>query len=93
MSITIRLKRNGPYLIAVEEADQVTFVDADGNTLMAEPGRRIALCRCGGSSTKPFCDGTHRSNGFTGDIEPGATGRNSPGDTTEYKVDPGALGQ
>lgn len=93
MSITIRLKRNGPYLIAVEEADQVTIVDAEGNALMAEPGRRIALCRCGGSSTKPFCDGTHRSNGFVGDIEPGATGRSSPADTTEYKVDPRAVGQ
>lgn len=93
MSITIRLKRNGPYLIAVEEADQVTIVDGDGNTLVAEPGRRIALCRCGGSSTKPFCDGSHRTNGFIGDIEPGATGRNSPADTTEYRIDPGAPSQ
>jgi CDGSH-type Zn-finger protein len=26
---------------------------------------RVALCRCGGSQNKPFCDGTHRTNGFT----------------------------
>ncbi len=73
MSITIRLKRNGPYVIAANEAAEVTVVDADGNTLVPEPGRSIALCRCGGSSTKPFCDGTHRHNGFVGTAEP--TGR------------------
>jgi CDGSH-type Zn-finger protein len=66
VTITIRLKRNGPYLIALDEADQVVVVDADGNSLAPEPGRSIALCRCGGSSTKPFCDGTHRRNGFIG---------------------------
>lgn len=70
MSITIRLKRNGPYQIAADEALLVTVVDADGNALVPEPGRSLALCRCGGSSTKPFCDGTHRRNGFVGTSEP-----------------------
>ena len=69
MSITIRLKRNGPYLISADQAPGITVVDADGNTLVPEPGRSIALCRCGGSSTKPFCDGTHRRNGFVGTSE------------------------
>ena len=66
VSITIRVKRNGPYLISAEQADGVTVVNDDGTTLVPEPGRSIALCRCGGSSTKPFCDKTHRSIGFDG---------------------------
>lgn len=70
MAITIRLKRNGPYLIALEDAPRVSIVDADGNGIEPEPGRSIALCRCGGSSNKPFCDGTHRRNGFIGSSGP-----------------------
>ena len=69
MPITIRLKRNGPLTIAAEEADQVVLLDADGNRLIPEPGR-IALCRCGGSNKKPFCDGTHKQNCFVGTSEP-----------------------
>lgn len=51
--------RNGPYLIRGE----FTLVDQDGVEL---PVRRktIALCRCGASRTKPFCDGTHKLIGF-----------------------------
>ena len=64
MPITIRVKRNGPYLIALEEAPNVVILDADGNALIPEAGRSIALCRCGGSATKPFCDKTHRDIGF-----------------------------
>ncbi|HEX9562758.1 MAG TPA: CDGSH iron-sulfur domain-containing protein [Gemmatimonadaceae bacterium] len=64
-TVTIRLKRNGPYLIAAEQVDQIEIIDADGQRLVPEPGR-IVLCRCGGSATKPFCDGTHRRNGFIG---------------------------
>ena len=60
MPITIRLKRNGPYLIAADQANDVTIFDPDGNVLVPEAGKPIKLCRCGDSATKPFCDGTHR---------------------------------
>jgi 3-phenylpropionate/trans-cinnamate dioxygenase ferredoxin subunit len=77
--ITIQLKRNGPYTISAEDADQVVVLDAEGVQLVPEPGRRIALCRCGGSSTKPFCDGTHRRNGFVGLSETRTPTDNVPG--------------
>jgi CDGSH-type Zn-finger protein len=50
---------NGPYLVK----GQVVIVDAEGNEF---PSKRetVALCRCGGSTTKPFCDGTHSKIGF-----------------------------
>ena len=50
---------NGPYLMR----GPVVVVDAEGNEF---PSRRetVALCRCGGSTTKPFCDGTHSKIGF-----------------------------
>jgi 3-phenylpropionate/trans-cinnamate dioxygenase ferredoxin subunit len=64
MSLTIRVKRNGPYVIALEDAPNVVILDGDGNILVPEAGRSIALCRCGGSATKPFCDKTHRRIGF-----------------------------
>jgi len=35
----------------------VELIDADGNKFPAE--KRMALCRCGASTEKPFCDGTH----------------------------------
>ena len=51
--------RNGPYLIR----GPFTLADQDGNEI--EVGRRvIALCRCGKSRTRPFCDGTHKTVGF-----------------------------
>ena len=66
VSVTIRLKRNGPYLIAAEDAAGVIILDADGTPVVPEPDRSIALCRCGNSSTKPFCDRSHRESGFDG---------------------------
>jgi len=51
----IKVRQNGPYLI---EGDDATFVDWNGNAYQI-PSRPFALCRCGGSTKKPFCDGTH----------------------------------
>jgi CDGSH-type Zn-finger protein len=50
---------NGPYLVK----GPVLLVDAEGNEFLAERAT-VALCRCGGSMTKPFCDGTHSRIGF-----------------------------
>lgn len=61
MSVTIKVKENGPYLV---DGD-FTLVDANGNEI---PLVKRALCRCGGSSMKPFCDGTHSKIGFQGAI-------------------------
>lgn len=60
--VTIRLRRNGPYVI---ESDEVRIIDWDGAEQHADR-RPIALCRCGASSKKPFCDGTHAKVGFDG---------------------------
>lgn len=51
--------RNGPYLIR----GPFVMVDQDGNEI--EVNRRVvALCRCGRSKIRPFCDGTHKVTGF-----------------------------
>ena len=52
--LTIRVGDRGPYQVA----GPVTLRGADGQT---EVCRDVALCRCGASQTKPFCDGSHRS--------------------------------
>ena len=67
MPITITVKPTGPYVISVEDAANTIIVDAAGAVIPPnKPGKAIALCRCGASSTKPFCDGTHSKIGFLG---------------------------
>ena len=61
MSVTIKIRDNGPLVVDGE----FTLVDAQGNEV---PVLKKALCRCGGSTTKPFCDGTHSKIGFQGAI-------------------------
>jgi CDGSH-type Zn-finger protein len=59
--VVIKARHNGPYKVT----GPITLIDADGNEYsLAERGEAIALCRCGGSTTKPFCDGTHSKVGF-----------------------------
>ncbi len=50
---------NGPYLVR----GPVSLLDAEGNEFRVERAT-VALCRCGASATKPFCDGTHSKIGF-----------------------------
>jgi CDGSH-type Zn-finger protein len=56
--VTIEVRRNGPLIVT----GPVELKDADGKLYTVE--ERIALCRCGASTTKPFCDGTHSKIGF-----------------------------
>jgi CDGSH-type Zn-finger protein len=58
--VQISIRPNGPYLVK----GPVTLRDADGNEFSLEGKDVFALCRCGGSTTKPFCDGTHSTIGF-----------------------------
>ena len=76
MGARITPYRNGPYLVRGDFA----VVDQSGEEV--ELSRRtIALCRCGKSRTRPFCDGTHKTIGFQADGyvegEPTSVARNS----------------
>ncbi len=55
---TISLKEDGPLLVA----NGPGITDATGET--SQPKPMIALCRCGASANKPFCDGSHSKAGF-----------------------------
>ena len=59
--VTIRTRNNGPFVVE----GPVTIIDAQGNPFTIKGDKpNIALCRCGHSSNKPFCDGSHNRCGF-----------------------------
>jgi CDGSH-type Zn-finger protein len=63
LDVKIEVLENGPYIVE----GPVDLVDYDGKPLAVPEGRKtIALCRCGASAVKPFCDGSHRVVGFRG---------------------------
>ncbi len=59
-AVRIVCARNGPLLVR----GPLTVVGSDGS--MSE-GTKGALCRCGLSSTRPFCDGSHKGSDFEAD--------------------------
>jgi len=61
--IRITARRNGPYRVE-GDLSLLKLVDAEGNAYDLTGKSAISLCRCGGSTTKPFCDGTHSKVGF-----------------------------
>jgi CDGSH-type Zn-finger protein len=56
----IECRPNGPYMVK----GLAELHNSRGEDLPVRPV--MALCRCGGSANKPFCDGTHAKNGFSG---------------------------
>lgn len=58
--VTLKVRDDGPYRVE----GPFSLVDAEGNAFPLAEGRVIALCRCGHSEGKPFCDGSHRRVGF-----------------------------
>ena len=59
--VRIRIRDHGPLIVE----GPVEVVDANGTPIPRESSKgNLALCRCGASCNKPFCDGTHRRHGF-----------------------------
>lgn len=59
-AVRVKVVQNGPLQIK----GAIELVDHDGNTYDTGGRKTVFLCRCGGSTTKPFCDGTHSRVGF-----------------------------
>lgn len=59
-ALHIKLAKNGPVLLT----GPVTVIGSDESSAT---GGRAAICRCGASSSKPYCDGTHKESGFEAD--------------------------
>ena len=57
-ALHVKRAPDGPLLLA----GNVTLVTAAGR--VAWRGSKCALCRCGKSANKPFCDGSHKAAGF-----------------------------
>jgi CDGSH-type Zn-finger protein len=70
----IQVTKDGPYLVSggIPLVKLVLVCDRRGNSVRWKEGEGVpagesyALCRCGGSGNKPFCDGTHAKNHFHG---------------------------
>ncbi|MBV9867745.1 MAG: CDGSH iron-sulfur domain-containing protein [Abitibacteriaceae bacterium] len=58
--VKITALKNGPLLVQ----GQIELLGPDGKSIPTEAGKTVALCRCGASTEKPFCDGTHSKIGF-----------------------------
>ena len=57
--VKIQAVKNGPLIVQ----GSVEVLDSSGQP-MTPPRATVALCRCGQSDNKPFCDGTHGKVGF-----------------------------
>jgi CDGSH-type Zn-finger protein len=61
--VKITVRPNGPFRVECPEG-AMELVDANGNKYDLTGKTAFSLCRCGASTNKPFCDGTHSKIGF-----------------------------
>ena len=58
--VSIKTRQNGPLLVT----GPIRLVDHLGQEFDLSGMENVALCRCGQSARRPFCDGSHKSCGF-----------------------------
>jgi CDGSH-type Zn-finger protein len=58
--VNIQVSKRGPYIVK----GSVKLIGTNGEEIIKDD--MIALCRCGGSNNKPYCDGSHTNISFTG---------------------------
>ena len=58
--VTINCRENGPFLVT----GPAKVIDHAGNEFDLTGKETFALCRCGHSENRPFCDGSHKACGF-----------------------------
>jgi 3-phenylpropionate/trans-cinnamate dioxygenase ferredoxin subunit len=63
MPIKMVFTPNGPITVG-GDLSELKLTDSTGKPIDVSGEKKIFLCRCGGSTTKPFCDGTHDEIGF-----------------------------
>ncbi len=61
--VEIHVRPNGPFLVS----GPAKLVDSEGNAFDLTGKEKYALCRCGASQSRPFCDGAHKGCGFESD--------------------------
>ena len=62
--VNIRMRPNGPFVVE----GPFTLTDSAGNEFAISPDKpAVALCRCGASANRPFCDGAHKACDFESD--------------------------
>ena len=88
-SLRITARANGPLKLE----GPFTLVSADGRVRIA--GGEVALCRCGHSRNKPFCDSSHEAAGWvapalTGEAAPGAAATPAPAPDDVTAIGPGS---
>jgi 3-phenylpropionate/trans-cinnamate dioxygenase ferredoxin subunit len=63
MTIKVVVIPKGPYMVS-GDMSELEIVEPSGQAIDLSGKNKVFLCRCGASTTKPFCDGTHSKIGF-----------------------------